>query len=210
MDHVFHNGDRIMTQDDQAIVGAVQRGDRDAFAVLVNRHKDRVYGILLRLTADPQVAEELAHEAFVRAYRGLEGFRGQSQFGTWLVQIAVNLARDLLRARKRSNVVSLDALLEQDTDAAVLEDKRPQYDPLAEISERETRKRFEAALQELPPTYREVFVLHHIQNIPYEEINKITGDTVGSLKVRAHRARAILKEKLFPDATRMTPEDVVE
>lgn len=199
-----------MIDNDQTIVSAVQGGDREAFAALVNRHKDRVYGILLRLMADSLVAEELAHEAFVRAYRGLDGFRGQSQFGTWLVQIAVNLARDHIRARKRSNVVSLDALLERDADAAVLEDKRPQYDPLAEISEREMRKQFEAALQELPPGYREVFVLHHIQNIPYDEIQKITGDTVGSLKVRAHRARRILKEKLFPDAKRMTPEDIVE
>ncbi len=199
-----------MTNNDQTTVKAVQAGDREAFATLVNRHKDRVYGVLLRLMADGQVAEELAHEAFVRAYRGLDGFRGQSQFGTWLIQIAVNLARDHIRARKRSNVVSLDALLEQDTDTAVLEDRRPQYDPLAEISEREMRKQLETALQELPPGYREVFVLHHIQNIPYDEISKITGDTVGSLKVRAHRARAILKDKLFPDATRMTPEDIVE
>jgi RNA polymerase sigma-70 factor (ECF subfamily) len=210
MDLVLQVGTQIMIDNDQTIVSAVQGGDREAFATLVSRHKDRVYGILLRLMADPQMAEELAHEAFVRAYRGLEGFRGQSQFGTWLVQIAVNLARDHRRARKRSNVVSLDAMLEQDTDAAVLEDKRPQYDPLAEISEREMRKQYEAALQELPPAYREVFVLHHIQNIPYDEIHEITGDTVGSLKVRAHRARRILKEKLFPDARRMTPEDIVE
>ena len=210
MDLALQVGTQIMIDNDQTIVSAVQGGDREAFAALVNRHKDRVYSVLLRLMADPQVAEELAHEAFVRAYRGLDGFRGQSQFGTWLVQIAINLARDHIRARKRTNVVSLDALLEQDTDAAVLEDKRPQYDPLFEISEREMRKQYEAALQELPPAYREVFVLHHIQDIPYDEIQKMTGDTVGSLKVRAHRARRILKERLFPDATRMTREDIVE
>jgi RNA polymerase sigma-70 factor (ECF subfamily) len=210
MDHVFQNGDRIMTNDDQTIVKAVQAGDREAFSVLVNRHKDRVYGVLMRLSADPQLAEELAHEAFVRAYRALDSFRGQARFGTWLVQIAVNLARDHFRARRRVDVVSLDALLERDTDAAVLEDTRPQTDPLSEISEREMRRDFERALQELPPAYREVFVLHHLQNIPYDEIQKITGDSIGSLKVRAHRARRILKDKLFPDARRMSPEDVVE
>ena len=210
MDHVFQNGDRIMTIDDQAIVLAVPGGDREAFAALVKRHQDRVYGVLLRLTADPQTAEELAHEAFVRAYRGLDGFKGHSRFGTWLVQIAVNLARDHFRARRRADVVSLDELLEQDTDSKVLEDRRPQYDPLAEINEREMRREFEAALRDLPPGYREVFVLHHVENIPYDEIHKITGDSIGSLKVRAHRARRILKEKLFPDAKRMAPEDIVE
>lgn len=197
-----------MTLDrDLTDVRAVQAGESESFRYLVERHKDRVYGVLMRLTADPQLAEELAQEAFVRAYRGLGAFRGESRFGTWLVQIAVNLARDHMRSRKRDVVVSLDALVERDGDAEFLEDKRPQYDPLAEISERELRRRFEEALESLPPGYREVFVLRHIQNISYEDIQKMTGDSVGSLKVRAHRARKILKEILFPDAREMAPED---
>jgi RNA polymerase sigma-70 factor (ECF subfamily) len=69
---------------DEAIVRAVQDGQIEAFAGLVDRHKDRVYGMLMRLACDPQVAEELAHETFVRAYQGLHNFRGDSQFGTWL------------------------------------------------------------------------------------------------------------------------------
>lgn len=194
-----------MTDRDSVIVRDVQDGRTEAFATLVDRHKETVYATLMRLTSDPQVAEELAQEAFVRAYRGLKGFRGEARFGTWLIQIAVHLARDHMRQRKRDRFVSLDAMLEQNADAPELADNRAWYDPLKEISERETRERFEQALRELPPDYREVFVLYHLQNMPYEDISAATGDSVGSLKVRAHRARKLIKEALFPETKSESP-----
>ena len=187
-----------MTDGDTAVVREVQGGRKEAFATLVDRHKERVYATLMRLTGDPHVAEELAHEAFVRAYLGLSKFRGESRFGTWLVQIAVHLARDHIRRRQRDRFVSLDALLERNDDAAELADTRSDTDPLREVSEREMSERFTRALGELPPNYREVFVLYHMQNMSYEEISAATGDSVGSLKVRAHRARKLIKEALFP------------
>ena len=199
-----------MTDKDTTIIRAVQAGQTEAFAQLVDRHKERVYAMLMRLTGDPQTAEELAHDAFVRAYRGLEGFRGQSQFGTWIVQIAVNLARDRVRERQRSRTVSLDALLERDAGASIFTDTRSQYDPLAELGERDMIERLESALLELPANYREVFVLHHVQDMPYEEIAEITGDSIGSLKVRAHRARKLLKEAVFPDERSMAREDIAD
>jgi len=199
-----------MIDNDEATVRAVLAGDTQAFERLVNRHKDRVFAMLVRLTGDAGAAEELAHEAFVRAYRGLDGFRGDARFGTWLVQIAVHLARDRVRERMRSRTVSLDELLERDVDAPVFADSRPDYDPLAIVSERDATERFESALKELPPNYREAFVMHHIEDMPYDAIAQVTGDSVGSLKVRVHRARKLLKEKLFPDAARMAAEDVLE
>jgi RNA polymerase sigma-70 factor (ECF subfamily) len=199
-----------MVDRDANIVQAVQDGETEAFATLVDRHKERVYAMLMRLTGDPETAEELAHDAFVRAYRGLGGFRGQSQFGTWIVQIAVNLARDRVRERQRSRTVSLDALLEHDAGSPVFADTRSQYDPLAELGERDMMERFEKALHELPANYREVFVLRHIENVPYEEIAEITGSSVGSLKVRAHRARKLLKEAMFPNERSMAREDIVD
>ena len=197
---------------DETIVRAVQDGRTDSFAQLVDRHKDSVYGMLLRLTGDPDAAEELAHETFVRAYRGLANFRGESRFGTWLIQIAVHLARDRIRERRRQRgrVVSLDELLERDSDSPLLTEGRPQYDPLAEVSERDLLRRFEQALEELPPSYREVFLLHHIQGLSYEEIAEMTGDSMGSLKVRTHRARKLLKEMLFGESERVTPRNVTD
>ncbi|MFH1755325.1 MAG: sigma-70 family RNA polymerase sigma factor, partial [Candidatus Latescibacterota bacterium] len=195
---------------DEAIVRAVQDGKTEAFAGLVDRHKDRVYGMLMRLTADPQAAEELAHETFVRAYQGLHNFRGDSHFGTWLVQIAINLARDRVRERQRNQIISLDALLERNADTADFIETRSYYDPTDAMDERDVMRRFETALQELPQAYQEIFELHHVQNIPYEEIAAMTGDAVGALKVRAHRARKLLKEKIFNESDRLTREDILD
>lgn len=189
-----------MNDQDASIVREVQAGRTEAFAELVDRHKDRVYAILLRLTSDRDAAEELAQETFVRAWRGIGGFQGESLFGTWLVQIAIHLARDRVRERRRDRSVSLDELLEKNVDGSFLVDARTSGDPLDDIADRDTMKRLEAALDDLPHAYREVFVLRHLEDVPYEEIASITGDTVGSLKVRAHRARKLLKEAIFPDA----------
>jgi RNA polymerase sigma-70 factor (ECF subfamily) len=199
-----------MTEKDDAIVRAVQTGRTEAFAELVTRHKDKVYAILLRLVRDPDAAEELAQETFVRAWRGLGGFRGESLFGTWLVQIAIHLARDRMRERRRNRTVSLDELLEKSADDSVLMDIRSGRDALSEISDRDMIRRLEAALDDLPAAYREVFVLHHIEDVPYEEIASMTGDSVGSLKVRAHRARRLLKDAISPDAEFVAPGDIVD
>lgn len=184
--------------EDAATIEAVVQGDREAFAGLVERHKDRVYAVLLRLTSDPGVAEELAHDAFVRAYLGLSGFRGEARFGTWVIQIAIHLVRDRVRQdRRRSSIVSLDEIEERGKEAGVPAGARSGSDPLAATYDGELAQRLEEALAALPASYREVFVLHHVHEIPYEEIATMTGDTVGSLKVRAHRARKLLKESLF-------------
>ena len=199
-----------MMDNDISIVRSVQEGQTEAFAGLVNSHRERVYAILMRLVSDPHTAEELAQETFVRAFQGLTNFRGESRFGTWLVQIAVNLARDHIRGRQRSRFESLDAALERDPDQAVFVDTRNQSNPLSELYENEMIKQFEIALAELPPSYREVFVLRHIENMSYEDISDTTHDSIGSLKVRAHRARKLLKERMFPDARELAPEELSE
>ena len=199
-----------MNESDDSAVRAARAGDTRAFERLVDRHKNRLFAMLVRLTGDAEAAEELAHEAFVRAYRGLARFRGEASFGTWLIQIAVNLARDRVRERRRDRTVSLDALLERDEDSPVFTDSRPGHDALVAVTERDLIRHFESALQELPPAYREAFVMHHIEDMPYAAIAEATGDSVGSLKVRVHRARRLLKEKLFPAAARMATGDVIE
>lgn len=184
---------------DAEIVREVQSGRTEAYARLVDRHRDRVFAVLLRLSGDRDVAEELAHEAFIKAYRGLGGFRGDAQFGTWIIQIALHLARDRVRRQRQRTVVSLDELREQQENASALVETRSSFDPVEDLSARELKDRLETALERLPPSYREVFVLHHLEDVPYEEIARATGDSVGSLKVRAHRARKLLKDALFSD-----------
>jgi len=188
--------DRGIVGDDTVIINAVLGGDTEAFRHLVDRHRDTVYAILLRLASDPEVAEELAQETFVRAWRSLDGFRGDARFGTWLVQIALHAARDHHRGRKRAKVVSLEELQEKSGDAARLEEPRRSFDPTSDLDARELRERLEDGIRALPPAYREVFVLRHLEEMPYEEIASITGSSVGSLKVRSHRARKLLREYL--------------
>ena len=188
---------------DAELVARARDGDREAFATLVERHGGRVRSILLRLTGDVDQADDLAQETFLRAYRGLDGFRGDARFGTWIVQIALHLARDGLRRTKRhGNVVSLDDLRDQREETADPPSVATWSDPSDAVGEHELADRLAAALDELPPKYREVFVLHHEHDLSYEEIARVTGDSVGSLKVRAHRARQMLKEKVFDEAPR--------
>jgi RNA polymerase sigma-70 factor (ECF subfamily) len=183
---------------DQEIVRRVLDGDGEAYRILVDRHRGLVIGVLSRMGGGPDRAEELAQETFVRAYQGLSGFRGEARFSTWLIQIALHVARNQLkRERRQAKVVSLDELQEREGfDSDRLRDTRPGYAPDDGVERRELGERLSRALDELPPSYREVFVLKHVQEMSYEEISSITGDSVGSLKVRAHRARGILRDAL--------------
>lgn len=189
-----------LTDDDRSTVSAVRRGATDAFRDLVDRHGDVVYAVLLRLVGVPDLAEELAQETFVRAYEGLDGFRGESGFRTWLVQIAVNLVRDRRRAARRSpKVVSFEELRARSDADADPPEERPSVEPLGRLAQREVSARLEQELERLPMDYREAFVLKHVEGMPYEEIARITGQTVGCLKVRVHRARGRLKRALADD-----------
>jgi RNA polymerase sigma-70 factor (ECF subfamily) len=116
----------------------------------------------------------------------------------------------LERGCQRNKIISLDALLERDADTTAFVETRSYYDPTDAMDERDLMKRFETALGELPQTYQEIFELHHVQNFPYEEIAAMTGDAVGALKVRAHRARKLLKEKIFEEPDRVTQEDILD
>ena len=188
--------DEEIVQDDAIIVEAVQDGDTEAFRHLVDRHRNTIYRILLRLVSDPHQAEELAQETFIRAWRALDSFRGDARFSTWLIQIAVHAARDHHRSKGRSKLVSLDELQEQNSSRAQIEEHRSAFDPSSRLAERELGERLKKGIDLLPASYREVFVLRHLEEIPYEEIAAATGSSVGSLKVRSHRARRMLREYL--------------
>jgi RNA polymerase sigma-70 factor (ECF subfamily) len=190
----------MLDQDEHAIISAVRQGDRERFGVLVERHQDTLYGVLVRMLADPVVADELAQEAFLRAYSRLDSFRAESRFSTWLVQIGIHLARDEIRRRqRRRNSVSLDQrLLEQGARAEPV-CKGPEADPLARLCLREREQHLLAALGRLPVPYREVLALRYFSDWSFAEIADLTGDSVGTLKVRAHRARTMLRDALLAE-----------
>jgi RNA polymerase sigma-70 factor, ECF subfamily len=185
-----------VAEDDLAVVEAVRNGATDEYRTLVERHKRRLHAVILRLVGDPSVAEELTQETFVRAFRSLADFRRESSFGTWLVQIGIHAARDRMRSVRRRSMVSIDALAAAGRPKLELVDKSPAADPGFEVEAKEERNLMRSALASLPPEYREVLVLKHFEGWAYGEIASVTGDSVGTLKVRAFRARQLLRERL--------------
>ena len=189
-----------LDDEDCRSIQAVREGDGDAFRALVDRHGGTVHSVLRRLVDDADLAEELAQETFVRAYTGIRAFRGESGVGTWLVQIAVNLVRDRRRATKRAvPVLSLDRVAELSAGNVPLtntSDADGRANPLRTLLRKELVTRLEKEVLRLPNEYREVFVLKHIEGLSYKTIAEMTGDSVGTLKVRAHRSRMKLKKRL--------------
>ena len=161
-------------------------GDADAFAGIVRRHAQGVVAMCARMVGDPRLGEELAQETFARAYSRLGAFRGDCRFRHWLFRIAVNGCRDWLKAGARAErAVDL-----RGDELVTLRD--PERDACA----RQAVMALEAALAALPPKYREAFTLFHVENMPYEEMEAVTGVSVNALKVRVHRARLMLRDRL--------------
>lgn len=187
-----------MDHEDLAVIDAVIAGDTEAFRHLVDRHKDRLFAVLMRLVGDESLAAELVQDTFVKAFHGLGGFRRDASFGTWLVQIGIHAARDHARRMGRHYqriTVSLEDVRGPDGLPEEIAERGP--DPSRGVESREEGELLRRAIGDLPPEYRELIVLRHFDEVPYEEIAAMTGLTVGSLKVRAHRARKMLKERLL-------------
>jgi RNA polymerase sigma-70 factor (ECF subfamily) len=168
---------------DEQVVRDVLAGDRDAFRLLVRRYGDALYSHALRMAGDPDVAADLAQEAFVTGYRRLARLRDPEKVGAWLFRIVANSARDHLRARREGHV-SLDALPELAGQGRA---------PDAAAAESELRSRLGHALDGLTPEQREVFVLKHMEGRSYEEIAAVMELSVGALKMRVSRAREALR-----------------
>ena len=183
-------------QNEKSLVERSSKGDMHAFEELVYRYENKLVAAACRLCGSRQEGEDLAQEAFLKAWRALPGYRGHASFYTWLMVILTNLWRDRLR-KGRLSEESFDAAIE--TGGKVLEkqfrDERPGPDQVYE--ERETTQILGRLLQALKAEHREVLLLRDIQGFSYEEIALITGSQLGTVKSRINRARNILKESIL-------------
>jgi RNA polymerase sigma-70 factor (ECF subfamily) len=174
------------------LVLAARGGDRGAFDELVRRtHRDTLR-LALRLTADPDDASDVVQDAYLRAYRGLRRFRGDAQFTTWLYRITANCASTHAGRSARHRHEDLDA-------TAPVADERPEADPESSAELGLLRRDLDAAIAELPPRLRAVVVLRDVYDLPHEAIAAELGITESAAKVRLHRARVRLRERLFPE-----------
>lgn len=170
---------------EQSLVERVARdGDGQAFAELVRRHQGKVRGLLLRLTGQRELADDLAQETFLRAYRGLGAFEGRARVSTWLYRIAYNV---FVNHRQRSKV--LDALPEDFDPAAPVT-------PATNPTHGDLRRDVHAAVATLPEHYRAVVVLHYLEDASYPEIAEILDLPLGTVKTHLHRAKKLLRGQL--------------
>ena len=182
--------------EDQVLVKRAQGGDSAAFDELVRRYQERIYATVYHMTSNHEDANDLAQDAFVKAYRALGSFKGDSSFFTWLYRIAVNKTINFLKQRKNRNHLSLNDLdfnAEHDPDLiALVSDKTPRREVgLVELSEK-----LNAAMQKLSEDHRLVVTLHDVQGLPHEEISKIMNCNIGTVRSRLFYARQQLQAYL--------------
>lgn len=173
------------------LVAAARDGDRVAFEELVRLTSADTYTLAFRLMGDEDDARDVVQEAYLRAYRGISKFRGDARFTTWMYRITANCAVTHMERRKRHRHEEL-------ADDAPLADARPEHDPQARADVGALRDELTQALQELPPRLRAVVVLRDIYDLPHEAIAAELGISETAAKVRLHRARARLRDRLFP------------
>ena len=188
-----------MTQDDadQQLVRRVQAGDKAAFNLLVLKYQHRVLKLVSRFVNDAAEAEDVAQEAFIKAYRALASFRGDSAFYTWLYRIAINTAKNALVSNRRRPVdfnLDLQDPEQYDRHARLKESETPEGVLLTE----EIRSVVEQAMEQLPEDLRTAIVLRELEGLSYEEIAEAMDCPVGTVRSRIFRAREAIDRKLKP------------
>ncbi len=173
------------------LVTAAKAGDQAAFEQLVRATCADAYTLAYRLTGNEEDARDVVQEAYLRAYKGLKRYRGDAKFTTWMYRITANCAKNHLARSSRDRHDGIDETTE------VL-DERPDHDPQARLGSAHERRVLHAALQTLSPEMRAVVVLRDVYDLPHEAIAAELGISEGAAKVRLHRARRKLRERLFP------------
>lgn len=189
-------GDHPDSQTDLQLVRKVRNGDRAAFDLLVVKYQSRVASIISRYVYDPQEVMDLAQETFVKAYRAIDRFRGDSAFYTWLYRIAVNTAKNFLESRGRRPQPSADV-----ADAENFDDGRRLRDPASPerlLQREQLQEALSRAIAQLPEDLRSAFLLREYDGLSYEDIARILDCPIGTVRSRIFRARDAVDRYLGP------------
>jgi RNA polymerase sigma-70 factor (ECF subfamily) len=183
--------------DDQRLVERVQRGDKIAFDLLVLKYQHKIVKLIMRYVRDPTEALDVSQEAFIKAYRALPKFRGDSAFYTWLYRIAVNTAKNYIVAMNRRPIeYDLDL---QESDGYELNIKLRNEDSPEKIAQRdELRQAVQSAIDSLPDELRSAILLREVDGLSYEEIAHAMECPVGTVRSRIFRAREAIDESIQP------------
>jgi RNA polymerase sigma-70 factor (ECF subfamily) len=183
---------------DQQLVQRVQRGDKAAFDLLVIKYQRKIFRLLSRLIRDPGEVEDVAQEAFIKAYRALPNFRGDSAFYTWLYRIAINTAKNWLVSQGRRAPTTTETDIE---DAETFDDGEHLRDlntPDAMLLTRQVADAVNRAIERLPEELKTAIVLRELEGLSYEEIAETMNCPIGTVRSRIFRAREAIAEELRP------------
>lgn len=184
-------------ESDRLLVERVQQGNKHAFDVLVRKYQHKVLSLVSRYVRDPEEAEDVAQEAFIKAYRALKTFRGESAFYTWLYRIAVNTAKNYLVALGRRPPSS--DFETEDAEQLEAADALREYDtPEGIVMEQELAQHIEVALDHLPADLRTAITLREFEGLSYEEIAEAMDCPIGTVRSRIFRAREAISRELEP------------
>jgi RNA polymerase sigma-70 factor (ECF subfamily) len=184
-------------QVDQLLVERVQKGDKKAFDLLINKYQHRIISLVTRYVNDHAEAQDVAQEAFIKAYRAIGNFRGDSAFYTWLYRIAINTAKNWLVAAKRrppaSDIDAVDAE-QYDIDSRLKDKGTPENEMMRE----EIRQTVYGTIAQLPEDLRTAIMLREMEGMSYEEIATTMECPIGTVRSRIFRAREAIDEQLKP------------
>lgn len=182
---------------DQALVERVQRGDKKAFDLLVLKYQQRIMKVLSRYVRDPSEVQDLAQEAFIKAYRALPNFRGDSAFYTWLYRIAINTAKNFVVAQGRrppNDDIEATEAEQYDGESALKDYASPERETLRD----EIKETVFRAIEELPEDLKTAITLRELEGMSYEEIAEAMDCPIGTVRSRIFRAREAIDSELRP------------
>ena len=183
---------------DQQLVERAQRGEKHAFELLVSKYQRKLARLLSRFIRDPTEVEDVTQEAFIKAYRALPSFRGDSAFYTWLYRIGITTAKNYLVAMGRRAPTTTDIDSEEAEGFEDGEHLRDLNTPENEMMSRQVAETVNQTLDELPEELRTAITLREIEGLSYEEIAKIMDCPIGTVRSRIFRAREAIAERLRP------------
>ncbi len=187
---------------DAELVARVQRGDQRAFEMLVVKYQRRIERLIARMIRDVDLVEDIAQETFIRAYRALPGFRGDSAFYTWLYRIAVNTAKKAMIGLKRDPLLTEAAMGgggdDDDDNPAVDRDLTDGETPESTLASRQVTETVNAAVAALSEDLRQAITLREIEGLSYEEIAEMMNCPIGTVRSRIYRAREAIATRLRP------------
>ena len=184
-------GPDIVTNNDNQILDVVRSGNSRAYAVLVDRHKEKAMTLAVRMLGSREEAEEIVQDAFLKAYKNLDQFRGDAKFSTWLYRILYNLCITRV-TRRKGKMETLDPEEDLSRETTISEDISVQE----RMEHEELKGLMVSEIEKLPAKLKSVVLLFYIQEMSYEEISTVTNTPLGSIKTYLHRGRNLLRKRL--------------